>query len=179
MKNNLTIEFIGRSMDYVQRQIELSVWSKQQTANEEDPGKEFSHVDNSIDYLSRFMEGSTTFELFTIDGINRFVDDATKAGVWRFIQGMQQYTFATFEVEEVVDIAKSLAFAIAPNKILTLEGLGDINARNDKAQSPSGTVAYENGPDDIMELLFANPWLMPLVSLGMSREIPTISEDKE
>lgn len=177
--SNITLEFIGRSMDYVRRQLELLEWSRNVVITDKDKTPvEFVHVERSIDFLARFMEGSSIFEIFTMQEINRFVADVVAANAWRFIQGLQQYVFVAFSPTELVDIAKSLSFSIAPNKLLDEKGVAERN-NNDYAQSPAGTESYDNTPDNILDYLFANPWLMPLVALGMSREIPTIDDGQE
>lgn len=179
-QSNLTLEFIGRSMDYVNRQLELLEWSRNVITTEKDKVPlEFVHVERSIDYLARFMEGSVTFEIFTMQEINRFVADTLAANAWRFIQGLQQYVFVAFSPTEIVEIAKSLAFSIAPNKLLDEKGVVQRAGTNDYAQSPAGTDVYDNTPDEILDYLFANMWLMPLVSLGMSRTIPTLNDEEE
>lgn len=172
--SKLTIEFVGRSMDYVHRQIELLEWARK----ENDDESLFKHVELSIPMLAQFMEGSETFQLFDHDSINRFVNDQQSAGCWPFIQGLQQYVFAGFEPAEVSRIARQLSFSIAPNKVLTDDGVNEKSTGNDFSQSPTGTVAYDNTPDDILNFIYANPWVMPLVALGMSREIPTLEGDQ-
>ena len=171
--STLTIEFVGRSMDYVHRQIELLEWARKTSDDE----TLFKHVELAIPILAQFMEGSETFQLFDHDSINRFVNDQNSGGTWAFIQGMQQYVFAGFSPSEVADIAKQLSFSVAPNKILTDDGVDTKSTGSDYSQSPTGTIAYDNTPDDILRFIKANPWIMPLVALGMSREIPTFEEN--
>lgn len=176
--STLTIELVGRSMDYVRRQLELLEWAKRQLEGDEGDLVEFRHVELSAPMLAEFMEGSETFMLFDRDSLNRFVAEHVQAGTWRFIQGLQQYTFAGFTDVEVAGIAEQLAFSIAPNKILTSKGVErGSDSEGDLSQSPMGSTAMENGPDEIITYLYANPWLIPLVALGMSREIPTFEEE--
>lgn len=175
MATNLTLEFIGRSMDYVRRQLELLEWARDIVITDEKDKApvEFMHVERSIGYLARFMEGSTTFEIFTLEEINRFVNDVVAAGAWGFIQGLQQYVYVAFTPQEIADIGKMLAFSISPNKRLDEKGIDTTNSKTENAQSPAGSESYDNTPDDILDYMYANPWLMPLVALGMSRDIPT------
>lgn len=170
--SSLTIEFVGRSMDYIHRQIELLEWARTSSDDE----ALFKHVELFIPTLAQFMEGSETFQLFDRDALNRFVNDQVSAGTWVFIQGLQQYAFAGFSPNEVVDIAKQLSFSIAPNKVLSNEGLIQ-TVGTEFSQSPAGTGTYENTPDDILKYIYSNPWIMPLVSLGMSRDIPTFEKE--
>lgn len=179
MPGSLTLEFIGRSMDYVHRELELLEWSRNIVKQED--GKtptEFQHVERSVDYLARFMEGSSTFEIFTLQELNRFVSDAVNAGAWKFIQGLQQYVFVAFDPREISAIAKALAFSISPNKEIDSEGSIMTSTSKATAQSPSGTESYDNTPDKILDYLLTNLWLMPLVALGMSRDIPTMGAEE-
>lgn len=162
----IIIQFIERSMDYVERQLKLlEVATETAHAAGEEKVVEFAHVSRSADFLSRFMEGSSIYQLFTKEELNKFVNMQLAGGTWDFVAGLQQYTFAPFTVNEILEIASGLAFAIAPNKTLS-------NVPKELMQSPTGSEAVDNTPEDVEVILHANPWLMPLCALALSRDIP-------
>lgn len=177
---NLVMDFVERSMDYVERSLKLLEWSEEELRATDPEGKnakdEFRHIRLSSDILARFMEGSTVYQILTIDGINRFVNDCVAAGIWDFILGLQQYTFAPFSQKEVALVVEAISFAIAPDKTIIMEG---VTIPEGYSQSPAGPDDLENTPKKIQVLLCANPWLLPLVALAFTQDIPVfLSEPK-
>lgn len=169
---SIVIPFVERSMDYVERQLKLLELATETAVNAgEDKVVEFRHVSLSADFLSRFMEGSSIYQLFTKEELNKFVNVQLQSGTWDFILGLQQYAFAPFSSQEILDIAGAIAFSIAPNKTLSQVPL-------ELLQSPTGSEAMDNKPEDIEIMIHANPWILPLVALSFSRDIPMFEEAK-
>ena len=163
---SIVIQFVERSMDYVERQLRLLEMATDAVKGKEDDNLiEFRHVRLSADILARFMEGSSIYQLFTKEELNRFVNTQLQTGTWDFIIGLQQYAYAPFSKEEILEIAGAIAFSIAPNKTLS-------QVPSDLLQSPTGSEAMDNKPEDIETMIHANPWILPLAALSLSRDIP-------
>lgn len=171
--NDLVMDFVARSVDFVDRSFQLA---KATGADDIDnPDKSFSHIVNSRDVISRFMEGSEVYRFFTPEAINRLANAANKDGTIDFFLALQQYVFVSFTPDEVAVIASQMAFAITPGKSLRTTSSGiEVYTPTDNSVNwmPMGTPEMENSDVDILNLLLGNPWIMPLVSLAFSHRLP-------
>lgn len=178
---DLTIDFVGRASDFVERMYaSAEVTESIEGTQPEDTAK----IRNTVSYISRFLEGTTTYQIFTPDAMSRLMNEIVGSQTLDFILALQQYTMLPYTASEIHYVASQMATAIAPAKVmLVTDDDVEISAEPSSDSSDADAGIYmavgapelQNSPADIMRYFTRNLWVLPLVALSFSESLRLIT----